>query len=65
MAFWASGVAHPAVRRGADFLFGEQLADGSWPLLRNTPGHVPSADGDGDGGYDVQSLQTSLPLWGW
>ncbi|MEZ4835411.1 MAG: hypothetical protein R2873_26050 [Caldilineaceae bacterium] len=64
MAF-SFGRGTPGGAPARDFLFGEQLADGSWPLLRNTPGHVPSADGDGDGGYDVQSLQTSLPLWGW
>ncbi len=63
LGFLGFGVDHPAVRRGADFLFGEQLADGSWPLPRNTP-DTREDNGDGDGGYDVQSLQTSLPLRG-
>jgi hypothetical protein len=50
--------AHPTVRRGAAYLFGQQGADGSWPL----PLARQEADDTGD--YDMMPLQTALPLRG-
>jgi hypothetical protein len=46
------------VRRGAEYLFSEQLNDGSWHLGSYV------ADGEKTETYDVMSLQTSLPLKG-
>ncbi len=51
-------IEHPAVKRGAEYLFTQQQPDGSWPL-----GNY-KADSDGEDGYDRMSLQTSLPLRG-
>ena len=47
-----------AVRRGAEYLFGQQRANGSWP--------IPSAGDMDEGreGYSMVPLQTAIPLWG-
>jgi hypothetical protein len=46
---------HPAVRRGAEYIFAAQQADGSWPL--------PGADDEEEGErYSMIPLQTALPL---
>ena len=49
---------HPAITKAAEYLYSQQEHDGSWPL-----GNY-KADSDGADGYDVMSLQTSLPLRG-
>lgn len=49
---------HPAVSKGAEYLFSQQEKDGSWPL-----GNYGS-DSNGQDYYDIMSLQTSLPLLG-
>ena len=49
---------HPAVAKAAEYLYSQQEKDGSWPL-----GNY-KVDSDGADGYDVMSLQTSLPLRG-
>jgi hypothetical protein len=49
---------HPAVQRGAEYLFSQQQADGSWPLLPERLVHQE------DRGYDTVPLQTALPLRG-
>ena len=46
------------VRLGAEYLFSRQRSDGSWPLGRY------SDDAERREGYDVMSLQTSIPLRG-
>ena len=46
------------VRLGSEYLFSRQCCDGSWPL----GGY--SVDAERQKGYDVMSLQTSLPLRG-
>ncbi len=51
------GPEEPAVRRGADFLFAQQRADGAWPLPQER-------DRDEDEGYSMVPLQTALPLRG-
>ncbi len=52
------GPGHPAVQRGAEYLFSRQLPGGEWPL--------PGGDEDqGEReGYALVPLQTSLPLAG-
>jgi hypothetical protein len=52
--------AHPAIARGAAYLFAQQKADGSWPLFKS---HERD-EGNIDSGYDLISLQTSTPLRG-
>jgi hypothetical protein len=52
--------AHPAIEHGAAYLFAQQKADGSWPLFKS---HERD-EGNIDGGYDLISLQTSMPLRG-
>ena len=51
-------IEHPAIERGAEYIYSQQQSDGSWPM-----GNYQS-DSDGQEGYDVMSLQTSLPLIG-
>ena len=46
--------SHPALRRGAEFLFAQQQADGSWPLATQAS----------DAKYHMIPLQTALPLLG-
>jgi hypothetical protein len=58
LGYLGYGPDYTPVRRGAEYLFTQQLDDGSWPL-----GNV-AADVDGGQVYDVMSLQTSLPLRG-
>lgn len=60
LGYLGFGGEHPSVQRGTDFLFSQQRADGSWPLF-----HTHEVDeGSIDGGYNVISLQTSMPLRG-
>jgi hypothetical protein len=48
----------PATVKAAEYIYSQQEKDGSWPL-----GNY-KADSDGVDGYDIMSLQTSLPLRG-
>ncbi len=54
------GREHPAVQRGAEYIFTRQRRDGAWPLFKS---HEHEG-GQIDGGYDLISLQTSMPLRG-
>ena len=63
LGYLGLGPDHPAVRRGAEFLFAQQEADGAFPLV--TQGAV--MDGgmlDEDVKYHMIPLQTALPLLG-
>jgi hypothetical protein len=55
LGYLGFGPEHPAVRRGAEYLFIRQREDGAWPL---------SGDGTrGEAeGYSMVPLQTALPL---
>jgi hypothetical protein len=58
---------HPAVRRGAEYLFSQQRADGSWSLAQvreEGEGRVGREDRVGREGYSMMPLQTALPLRG-
>jgi hypothetical protein len=50
---------HPAVRRGAEYVFSLQQQDGAWPLQEATE----EQDGEREG-YSMIPLQTALPLRG-
>ncbi|MFW9949581.1 MAG: prenyltransferase/squalene oxidase repeat-containing protein [Candidatus Thorarchaeota archaeon] len=48
---------YPAIRKGVDFLFSRQNDDGSWPLPKSKLKNEFT-------GYDMQPLQTAIPLEG-
>jgi hypothetical protein len=58
LGYLGFGPEHPAVQRGAEYLFSRQEDDGSWPL--------PGADEEGEApeGYTMMPLQTARPLRG-
>jgi hypothetical protein len=63
LGYMGLGEDHPAIQRGADYLFDQQLSDGSFPIV--TQGNV--LDGgvlDEDVKYHMIPLQTALPLLG-
>jgi hypothetical protein len=55
---------HPAIARAAEYLFHQQLPDGSWPLGR----YAVQTDGGSESsikeGYSMIPLQTAFPLRG-
>jgi len=57
LGFLGFGAEHPAVQRGAEYLFSLQRADGAWPL----PSTVDGVSGEEEG-YTMVPLQTALPL---
>jgi hypothetical protein len=56
LGYLGLGPEHPAVQRGADYLFAQQEADGSWPLPRS------KAEREFREAYSVIPLQTGIPL---
>jgi hypothetical protein len=54
LGYLGYGIDHPAVSKGAEFLFSRQEEDGSWPL----GGYAI----DEEMGYSMIPLQTALPL---
>ena len=48
----------PAVKKGAEYLFSLQKADGSWSLPRAREKHLERD------GYEIMTLQTAIPLRG-
>jgi hypothetical protein len=58
LGYLGFGSDHPAVRRGAEYLFSCQQKDGAWPLpdARTTTDELA--------GYSMVPLQTALPLQG-
>jgi hypothetical protein len=54
LGYFGYGVEHPAVSKGAEFLFSRQEEDGSWPL-----GGYGIEE---EMGYSMIPLQTALPL---
>lgn len=50
---------HPAVKRGAEYLFSKQRKDGSWPLPERVSDYEYTR-----GPYTMTPVQTSIPLLG-
>jgi hypothetical protein len=65
LGYLGFGPDHPAVRRGAEYLFSHQQPDGSWPLSAvwagTVDGHLTEEPSEG---YSMIPLQTALPLQG-
>ncbi len=58
LGYLGFGPEHPAVCKGAEYLFAAQLQDGAWPLPAGRD------EGEQDRGYSMIPLQTALPLRG-
>jgi len=56
LGYLGFGPEHPAVQRGAEYLFSQQREDGSWPLPTVREGEAE--------GYQMIPLQTAIPLRG-
>jgi hypothetical protein len=54
LGYLGFGADHPAVRRGAAYIFSRQQEDGAWPMPRG-------GEGERDG-YSMVPLQTAIPL---
>jgi hypothetical protein len=65
LGYLGFGPDHPAVQRGAEYLFSHQQPDGSWPLSAawtgTVDGHLTEEQNEG---YSMMPLQTALPLQG-
>lgn len=55
---------HPAVRAGAEFLFSQQQADGSWPLMEEAALIDGNSEMPASERYSMIPLQTAFPLRG-
>ena len=58
LGYLGLGPEHDSVRRGAEYLFSQQQADGAWPL------HARRCRRDGGDGYSMMPMQTAIPLHG-
>ncbi|OGO05570.1 MAG: hypothetical protein A2Y73_09210 [Chloroflexi bacterium RBG_13_56_8] len=56
LGYLGCGPHHPAVERGAEYLFSQQQEDGAWPLPQ------ASEEKEEREGYSMIPLQTALPL---
>ncbi len=62
LGYFGLGPNHPAIKKGAEFLFSQQQADGSFPLV--TAGVVLDGGQSADTKYHSMPVQTALPLLG-
>jgi hypothetical protein len=62
LGYMGLGPDHPAVKKGAEFLFSRQQEDGSWPL--GIEDELKHADQKENIKYHMAPLQTALPLLG-
>jgi hypothetical protein len=62
LGYFGLGREHPAVNRGAEFIFAQQQDDGSWPLV--TKGALLDGTKLSDIKYHMIPVQTALPLLG-
>lgn len=58
LGYLGFGPEHPAVQRGAEYLFARQQEDGSWPLPKIRE------EAESREGYSMVPLQTAIPLRG-
>ncbi len=64
LGYWGFDASHPAVRRGADYLFSQQQGDGSWPLTEEAALTDSSSQIPANERYSMIPLQTAFPLRG-
>ncbi|MFX1318210.1 MAG: prenyltransferase/squalene oxidase repeat-containing protein [Promethearchaeota archaeon] len=62
LGYFGLGPKHPAVKKGAEFLFTQQQSDGAFPLI--TQGAVLDGGKSQDVKYHAIPVQTALPLIG-
>jgi hypothetical protein len=62
LGYFGLGPKHPAVKKGAEFLFAQQQSDGAFPLI--TQGAVLDGGRSQDVKYHAIPVQTALPLLG-
>jgi hypothetical protein len=63
LGYFGLGRDHPAIRRGAEYLFSQQQSDGSFPLI-SQGALLDGGKLDEDIKYHMIPLQTALPLLG-
>lgn len=64
LGYWGFDRAHPAVSRGAEYLFSRQEADGSWPLAEEAALTDGNRELPPEERYAMIPLQTAFPLRG-
>jgi hypothetical protein len=62
LGYLGLGRDHPAVVRGAEYLFSLQRRDGAWSLTEAWSGTLDRLPLEGNEGYSMVPLQTALPL---
>jgi Squalene-hopene cyclase C-terminal domain len=64
LGYWGFDATHPAVQRGAEYLFSQQLTDGSWPLSEEAALTDGNSEMLANERYSMIPLQTAFPLRG-
>jgi hypothetical protein len=64
LGYWGFDGSHPAVRRGAEYLFNQQHSDGSWPLMEEAALIDGNSELQANERYSMIPLQTAFPLRG-
>lgn len=63
LGYLGLGKDHPAIQRGAQYIFSQQAPDGGFPLI-SQGGQLDEGELDEDVKYHMIPLQTALPLLG-
>lgn len=64
LGYWGFDASHTAVQRGAEYLFSQQQADGSWPLAEEAALTDGNSEIPANERYSMIPLQTAFPLRG-
>jgi len=64
LGYWGFNASHPAVKAGAEYLFSQQQADGSWPLMEEAALTDGNSEMPANERYSMIPLQTAFPLRG-